>query len=163
RRPFSSEHWARSNHGAYTRIERANEGGPCANAEYSALYTARREPGGWNGLLRCKGNEVPASGEAASRSKHRRFNYSLSLVVCAPGVQRRQYFAGGRHGAWCTPATWMTRITRLTETRLQNCGKRVDKFGRSLSVQQRGTYRVISYQPDERADGNQIITHQAFW
>ena len=91
---FSPEHRARSNHGAHTRIERPNEGRTCPDAGRSALYTARRESFGRNGLLRCKGNEARASRKASSRSTHRCFNDSLSRVVCAPGVQRGQYSAG---------------------------------------------------------------------
>src|SRR5215831_4204958 len=67
-RPISSEHRARSNYGADTRIERSNEGRTCPDAEHSALYSARRESVGRDGLLRCKGDEIRASGEAASRS-----------------------------------------------------------------------------------------------
>ena len=52
---------------------------------------------------------------------------------------------------------------RLTDKRLQGCCERADKFRRRLSVQQRGSYRIVFYQPRECANANQIIIHQAFW
>jgi len=56
-RSFSPGHRARSNHGAHTRVERSNEGGTCADAEYSALHTARRESFGRNGCFDVKGTK----------------------------------------------------------------------------------------------------------
>ena len=54
-------------------------------------------------------------------------------------------------------------MTRLTKTRLQRCRERSNKFRRSLSVQQSRSYRLVSYQADERANANQIVIYQAFW
>ena len=51
------------------------------------------------------------------------------------------------------------RLRRASRLRLEVRRKRVDKFAGGLGVQQRRSYRVISYQPDERPNANQIIVH----